>query len=170
MKEKMRKIQREMAMYMGITLSFCLSLFGNATSGRFTVIGFILSFILSSIISIIIGWFVPMKDVSDKITGKLGMEQGKGSTRVMESFISDIIYTPIITFAMILLAYKQATAHGGDMPFVPVFIKSLIESLILGLIIIHLLTTIYLKFVLKKNGIPQGGPPQGMPPQGRDGE
>lgn len=170
MKEQMRKIQRQMALYMGVTLSFCLSLFGNATSGRFTVMGFIISFIVSTIISLIIGWFVPMKNVSDKITGSLGMEQGKGITRVIESLISDIIYTPIITFVMILLAYKQATAHGGEMPFVPVFVKALVESLILGLIIIFILTPIFLKFVFKKNGIPQGGPPQGRPPQDKERE
>ena len=160
MKKVMRKIQRQMAMLMGVSLSFCLSLFGNATSGRFTVMGFILSFIVATIISMIIGWFVPMKDVSDKITGKLGMTPNKAGTRVMESLISDIIYTPLITFVMIFMAYKQATAHGGSMPFVPAFLKALIESMILGLIIIHLLTPIYIKFVMKKNNIPQGGPPQ----------
>lgn len=168
MEKKMRKIQREMAVYMGITLSFCLSLFGNATSGNFSPVGWILNFILSSVISLIIGWFVPMKTVSDKITNKIGIKEGTALKRVTDSFISDIIYTPVITLAMIILAYKQTTAHGGHMPFVPVFIKALIESLVLGLIIIHLLTPVFLKYVLKKNGIPQGGPPQGMPPQGKD--
>ena len=148
MKEKMRKIQRQMAIYMGVTLSFCLSLFGNATSGNFTVPGWIISFILSCIISLIIGWFVPMKTVSDKITGAMGLEQGKGITRVVEALISDIIYTPIITFAMILLAYRQATAHGGQMPFVPVFIEALIKSLIVGLIIIFILIRIPLRVAI----------------------
>ena len=170
MEQKMRKIQREMAMYMGVVLSFCLSLFGNLTSGHFTMIGWILSFVISCIISMIIGWFVPMKNVSDKVTGAMGLEQGKTITRVVDALVSDIIYTPIITFAMILLAYKQQTAHGGQMPFVPVFVGSLIKSLILGLIIIFILTPIFLKFVFKKNNIPQGGPPQGMPPQGKDSE
>ena len=50
------------------------------------------------------------------------------------------------------------------MPFVPVFVKFLIESVILGFIIILILTPVFIKFVMKKNGVPMGGP-QGGPPQ-----
>ena len=168
--QMMRKIQRQVAAFMGVSLSFCLSLFGNATSGRFTVRGFIISFVMATIISLIIGWFVPMKNVSDKLTEKMGIQEGTFGKKAADALISDIIYTPLITFLMVFLAYKQATAHGAQMPFVPVFVKSLIESVILGFIIILILTPVFVKFVMKKNGIPQGGPSQGMPPQGRDGE
>ena len=54
------------------------------------------------------------EDVSDKITGKLGMTPNKAGTRVMESLISDIIYTPLITFVMIFMLYLMGVTSIKD--------------------------------------------------------
>ena len=66
---------------------------------------------------------------------------------------------------MVFMAYKQATAHGSKMPFLPSFIKSLILSLIVAYIIIFIVTPLFLKFVMKQNGV--SGPPAGGPPADR---
>jgi len=69
---------------------------------------------------------------------------------------------------MISLAYWNSHRHGGQMPFLPPFIKGLIISLIVGYILSFILMPLFLKRLLKENGIPV--PPNGgagpMPPQG----
>ncbi|MBR1724799.1 MAG: hypothetical protein IJ723_07275, partial [Ruminococcus sp.] len=100
----MKKIGMKMSIYMGLSLSFCLLLAGNLSSGKFTVPGFLISFVVSLIISLLIGFLVPMKPLTDKLDGKLGLKPGALSTRFFDSLISDLIYTPIITFVMVTMA------------------------------------------------------------------
>ena len=157
----MKKIGRQMSILMGVTLSFCLSLAGILSSGKFTVPGFLISFLVSLVISLIIGFFVPMKRVNDALDAKVGVKPGTLGARAFESLISDLIYTPIITVAMITLAYKNATSHGAKVPYVPMLLKGMALSLVLGYILIFIFMPIFMKLVLKKNGV--GGPP----PQGR---
>lgn len=163
MEQKMKKVGMMMSVLMGVTLSFCLSLIGNLTSGHFTPIGFIISFVASTIISLIIGFIVPMRKISQGITKN--MKPGIGS-KCVDALVSDLIYTPIITLAMVFLAWKQATSHGSDMPFVPVFVKSLIISLAAGFVIILIVSPICMKMAFKSAGIPTDGSgrPAGGPP------
>ena len=98
--------------------------------------GFLISFAVSFVISIIIGLFVPMKKVNDALGRKLGLEPGKLGTRCFEALISDLIYTPVITLVMVFMAYKSATSHGGNPPFVPMFLKSLALSMVLGYVLV----------------------------------
>ena len=152
----MKKIGLQMSLLMGVTLSFFLSLTGLIAAGKFNVIGWIISFVISTIISLIIGFIIPMKKLTDGVNNKLGLKPGKLGTRCMESLISDLIYTPIITLAMVFMAYKKATAHGAKIPFMGMFGKSLIISLVVGYVLIFVFMPLYMKLVLKKNGI--GGP------------
>ncbi len=161
----MKKIGLQMNILMAVTLSFCLSLLGNLTSGHFTWRGFLMSFGISTIISLIIGFLVPMKKVEDGLVRKCGLEERSLPARLLSTLVSDLIYTPILTFSMVFMAYKQATAHGSKMPFLPSFIKSLILSLIVAYIIIFIVTPLFLKFVMKQNGV--SGPPAGGPPTDR---
>jgi len=65
----------------------------------------------------------------------------------------------VITLAMIAIVRKMASVHGADLPpFGIMFVKSLILSFIVAYIIIFIVSPIFLKLVLKKNGA--GGPPQ----------
>ncbi|MCR4793656.1 MAG: hypothetical protein K5898_00450 [Ruminococcus sp.] len=161
----MKKIGLQMNILMAVTLSFCLSLIGTLSSGHFTVPAFLISFVISTIISFIIGMIVPMKKVEDGLVSKCNLQPHSLPARLLSTLVSDFIYTPILTFSMVFMAYKQATSHGQKMPFVPVFIKSLIISLIAAYIIIFIVTPIFLKFVMKKNGV--SGPPAGGPPADR---
>ncbi len=153
-KMMMRKIGRQISLLMGITMSFFLSLAGILSSGKFRLSGFLLSFLLSTVVSLILGFFLPLKEISDSATVRNGMKPGALSTRVVESCIFDVIYTPLLTLINVGLAYFMATSHGGQMPFVPVLVKSLILCLVAGFVLIFIFQPIFMKLVFKKNGIP----------------
>ena len=154
----MKNIGLKMSLLMSVTMSFFLSLTGNLTSGHFTVMGFIVSFLISMVISFIIGMAVPMNRLNDKLFGN--MERGL-KRRCLETLISDLVYTPVITLAMIIMAHKQATAHGAKIPFIPMFLEALIISLVVGYIIIFIVQPLFLKLLMKNSGA-------GAPPQKRD--
>ena len=158
----MKKIGIQMSLLMGITLSFCLSLIGNLTSGHFTIPGFLISFVLSTVISLIIGFLVPMKKVGDSVTAKLGLRPHSLPAHAVESLVSDLIYTPVITLAMVTLAYFMMQAPEKP-PFLPMFLSSLLISMLAGYVLIFFLMPLFMKLVFKKNGVPMGGPPAGAP-------
>lgn len=158
MQKKMRKIGIEMSLCMGITLSFFLSLVGTLSSGHFTVPSWLLSFLISTVISIIIGFFVPMYKVLKAVDQKAGLQPGSLGARFLESLISNLIYTPLMTLCMVGLAYWNVVRHGGFMPFLPVFLKSLVLTFAVGYVLIFIFQPLYMKLVLKKHGI--SGPPQ----------
>ena len=157
MGKKMRKIGLQMSVLMGVTLSFFLSLVGNLMgakqSGSFSVPGFLISFVISTIVSLFIGLIVPMKKVNDGLHAKLNMQEGSIGAKLLDSLVSDIIYTPIMTLLMVFLAYKQATAHGAQMPFLPMFLSSLVVCLIVGYILIFIFMPLYLNILMKMNGL-----------------
>ena len=155
-KEKMmKKVGIKMSLCMGITLSFFLSLIGTATSGHFSVPGWITSFLISAVISLIIGFIVPVKKVTDSACARFNMQPGKLSTKCFECLISDLIYTPVITLCMVFFAYRMATAQGAPLHFLPMFLSSLVICLIAGFILIFIFMPFYMKLLIKK---PQGTP------------
>lgn len=164
MDKKLIRVGMTMSILMGVTLSFCLSLIGNLMgslkSGSFSIPGWLISFAISAVISIILGLIIPMKKISDTVQSKHG---GIGSVkgRLFDCLISDLIYTPLLTFIMVYLAYRNATAHGAVMPFAPIFISSLIVSFIVAYIIIYIVSPLFVRLSLKINKIQQdpGGRP-----------
>lgn len=158
----MKKIGIQMGLLMGVTLSFCLSLTGLVSAGKFSVPALLINFAVSFVISMIIGVLVPMQRVGNAVIAKAGLEPRTMKARLLESLISDLIYTPVITFCMVFIAYKQAVSHGAKIPFPPMLIKSMIISLIVGYILIFIFQPLFLKIIMKKNGV--GGPPAGGPP------
>lgn len=156
----MKKIGLQMGLLMGTALSFSLSLFGNLRSGHFRLPAFLISFLLSTLISILIGLFVPMPKLEQSVCGKLGIEQRSLGGNAVTSLVSDLIYTPVITLAMTILGYQQMKRAGGSAPFIGMFLGSLILSLLLGYVIIFILKPLFLKLVLKANGITPGQRPE----------
>lgn len=163
--DKMKKIGFQISLLMGVAMSLCLSFTGLFCSGKFTLMGFVTSFGESFVISMIIGLLVPMKKVNDKMGEKLHLQPGALKTRLLETLVSDLIYTPVITLVMTFSAYKTATAHGARMKYLPMFGESLIISLLVAFCVIYLVTPLIFRFVMSQNGI--SGPPQGMPPQNK---
>ncbi|SDB68978.1 hypothetical protein [Butyrivibrio sp. INlla16] len=104
---------------------------------------------------LIIGFVIPIGKVTGGLCAKWGLERGKIGTRVVESLISDVIYTPVITFAMVAFAYNMAIRQSEGMaqmpPFVIMFLKSLFICFVVGFFLIFIIQPILLKQLIKKN-------------------
>ena len=166
MQEKMKKIGRDMALWMGLIMSFCLSLVGTLTSGHFTPVGWLISFAASVAVSLIIGFLVPVGKISGDFTRKRNMQPGKIGTRCVESLISDLIYTPVITLVMVVIAYAMAMKMSGgkaQIPFLPMLLSSLAICFATGFVLIFLIQPVLLKMAMKKHGVTMPGGPAGGP-------
>ncbi len=167
MNEQMKKVGRAMSLKMGLAMSFCMSLIGTGTSGHFTIPGFLISFVLSFIISLIIGFAIPMGRVSAAACRAMKLKQGSLPARIVESFISNLIYTPVMTVAMVAFAYFMAMKQSGgkaQLSFAGMLIPSLIICFIAGFFIIFIIQPIFLRQTMAKYGVAmnmggkEGGP------------
>ncbi len=111
MKETMKKINIRMSLYMGLAMSFALSVVGNILSDRFSFPIFFITLFASFIISVLIGLAVPMRRIGQAATKN--MKQGSIGARALESLISDLIYTPVITLTMICIVRKLVPVFAG---------------------------------------------------------
>ena len=148
----MKKAGREMSLLMGLSMSCILTLIGLLSAGKFTVPGFLMSFLISFVVSVIIGMIIPMKNISDGLLKKFNLKAGTLKARVLEALVSDVLYSPLMTFVMVYLAYRQAVAHGARISFGPMLLKSEIISFIAAFVLSFVLTPVFMKFVMKKNG------------------
>ncbi|MBO4523566.1 MAG: hypothetical protein J5723_02685 [Ruminococcus sp.] len=162
----MKKVGIIMTLLMGVTLSFCLSLTGNLTSeDGFKLIPFLVSFAVSTVISILIGFVVPMRKIESGAVKAMGLKERSLPANIISSLISDLIYTPVITLSMIVLArrmaMKMSNGHAQLPPFAIMFLKSLIISFVVAFLIILIVTPIYIKLSMKLAGVnpSAGGPP-----------
>ena len=151
----MKKIGMKMSLLMGLSMSFVLSRIGLLSSGKFTVGEFLKSFIISFLISMVIGLIIPMKKISDSLLVKFNAKAGTTKARVIEALVSDVLYSPLMTFIMVYMAYRQATSHGAKIPFGPMLLKSEIISFIAAFVLAYVLSPVFLKLLMKGNGMPQ---------------
>lgn len=174
--EQMKNVGRKMSIYMAVLMSACLSIIGvlhgnisNFLIGRFPVAqiltSILTSFLISLVISLIIGFLVPIPRVYGAATKSMKPGFGK---RFVESLISDLIYTPIMTLAMTFFAYNMVRRLNGGtvgLEYFPMFLSSLIVCFIAAFILIYIFSPILLRKAMKSGGVempPQGGP-QGPP-------
>ena len=158
----MRKVGMTMSIFMGVTMSFFLSLTGTLTSGHFTVPSWLISFVISTVISLVIGLVIPMKKVNDKVVGALKLPPFSFAGRCLESFVSDLIYTPLMTFCMVFMAYKQAIAHGApaeSLNLGRMFLPSFLICFVVGFILIIIFMPIFLKLSMKMHGLDPSNKP-----------
>ena len=151
----MKKIGLKMSLLMGLAMSFVLSRIGLLSSGKFTVTDFLKSFVISFVISLIIGLLIPMKKISDWLLNRFNAKPGTMKARIIEALVSDVLYSPLMTFIMVYMAYRRATAHGARIPFGPMLLKSEIISFIAAFILSFVLTPIFLKILMKGNSAPE---------------
>lgn len=142
MGENMKKKGMLVSVCMSITISLCLSLFGTLTSGHFTVKGWLISFAVTTVLSIIIGLVVPHRKISAGICDKHNIKQ-PFKKLLIESAVSDLIYTIPLTIVSVLMA----TAHA-PVPIVPIIIKSLITSLIFGYFVIMIFQPLFVRLII----------------------
>ena len=150
--KKMKQIGMKMNIMMGISMSLSLSLLGNLASGHFTAKGFLISLAASTALSLAIGFIVPIRKLSMGACRKCALPDKTLPARLMESLISDLIYTPVITALMAYLAYSGAAGQGAPVTFSGIFLPSLILSLIVGFVLIFILQPLYLRLILRSAG------------------
>ena len=140
----------KMNVFMGATLSFFLSLQGNflgyLESGNFSVPSWLISFLLGFIISFVVCLVVPMRKLTDYVIAKSKRDPRTIACRCLVTLVSDCLFTPLMTFVMVYIAYKGAVKHGAQMPFAPMFFKSFIFSMITAFILIFFLQPIFLRW------------------------
>lgn len=158
MEKKMAKVGLEMNLLMGITMSFFLSLVGILSSGHFSVPGWLTSFLISVVAAFVIGFIFPVQKISAAAVRKSGLNPNAMGGRCLEALVSNLIYTPLMTLIMVFLAWKGATAAGAQIPFAPMYFRSLLFTFPVGFVLVLIIARPYLTFVLKRNGIPAGGP------------
>ena len=169
MKKKSRKINLEMNLLMSITMSLCLSLAGTLSSGHFAFVEWLISFAVSFVVSFIIGLLIPMKKIQDFVLYNHNLKRGGLCAHLVGALVSDLVYTPIMTLIMVFIAWTNARKHlppDARLPFLPMFLKSLLVCFVVGYIVILIVTPIYLKILTKHNGL---GKPSNSPdgPPGR---
>ena len=147
----------KMGLLMGITLSFFMSLTGLLGAMQFTLPAFISNFIISFVISMIVGLFVNMKKISESFEKRYNIPPRTMKARLFESFISDLIYTPIMTVSMVTLAYFQTVKHGAKIFYPVMLFRSLIVSLIAGYLLIFIFQPLFLKIALKNIDLKDNG-------------
>ena len=156
MRDKIKKIYRDMSLLMGFTMSFFLSIVGTATSGHFSIPGWIMSFVVSLIISLIIGFVIPVGKVAGDVSKSFNLIRGTMKARLVDGPASTVIYTPIITFLMVTLAYSVAMKQSNGMAgleFGPMFFHSLAVTFIVGYILVFFLQPFFIKRLMKKYGV-----------------
>ncbi|MCR4590455.1 MAG: hypothetical protein K5668_06515 [Lachnospiraceae bacterium] len=156
MEEKRKLVKKagmQISVYMGITMSFFLSLMENIISGHFTLVLFLATFGASTALSLLIGFFVPMGPITAAVTGK--MKPGSIGGKILSALISDLIYTPALTLAMIALVRLMVPSHALYIlpPFPVMFIGSLIPAMIVGFVLIMIFMPVFQKMVFKKLGL-----------------
>lgn len=152
----MKKVGMTISLFMGVAMSFFLSLTGTLTSGHFTIPSWLISFAVSTVISIVIGLLIPMKIVNEKIVGAFKLRPHSFPARCLESFVSDLIYTPLMTFCMVFMAYKQAIAHGApaeSLNLGRMFLGSFLICFVVGFILIFILMPVFMKAAMKMYGV-----------------
>ena len=148
----MKRIGRRMGIRMSLLMSFALSVIGPLSAGQFTIPGFIISFIISTVISMLISLIIPIGKITNDLSRKWKLEDGTLKKHAIESLISDTIYTPIITLVMVSFAYMQIMKSSGghaQVPFIPMFLKSLIICYIAGYILVFIFQPMFLKSIMK---------------------
>ena len=107
----------------------------------------------------LIGVIVPMHKVTQGATKNMKPGPGK---KLFETFLSDLIYTPLISIVMVAFAYIQNQQKGiAGPPYIVMLIPSLIACFIVGYILIFIFQPMFMKSLMKKYGPgagPEGGP------------
>ena len=153
MRKKMKWIGRQMAVRMAVVMSFFLSIVGMGSSGHFSPVGFLISFVISILISLLIGLIVPVGMLTNGASRALKLKPDSLPGRLLGSFISNTIYTPIMTCVMVYLAYNNVMRESGQMAEVT-YGKMLLGSLpvcyIVGFVLCFIFTPLFMNKLMKK--------------------
>ena len=153
MDKAVRIVGIKMTIFMGIIMSFVLSLIGTFMGGHFSIKSWLISFGISLMISWAIGFIVPLKKISDSACKgcKIDPESFKGN--LISGLISDLIYTPIITIVMVVVMLGNARKHApaGKVPTVGKALPgSLLVCFLVGFVVIIIIQPLLIKLFTRK--------------------
>jgi len=155
----MKAVGLKISLLMALLMSFSLSLTGNLTAERPPnmpmapiIIGFLASFGVSFVVSFAIGLVVPMPNVNAALARKFHLQPWALKTHIVESIVSNLIYTPLMTTTMVTFVYFCLMPKGPKPPFLPMFIESQIICFIVAQVLIFIFVPLILKLVLPKGG------------------
>lgn len=148
-----RKISQEMSIVMGATMSCVLSLVGLIQSGNFTLVSYLTSVIMSFMLCTIVGLIIPAKKISNSLAARMQLQPGSIRARLLDSLVTTLVYSPLMTFLMVYMAYRQATSHGARINFGHMLLKSELISFAVAFVVSFIISPIYLKLIFKRNGI-----------------
>ena len=162
---QMRAVGLRISFMMALWMSFTLSIFGTATAERPAgmplapiIIGWFGSFILSFVVSFGICFVVPMGKINAALGQKLHLTPHKMTTHAIETFVSNLIYTPLMTAVMVTFAFFVLMPPDHKPPFLPMFVGSQIACFVFGYLMIFIAMPFIAKKAFKSTGI-------GMPPK-----
>lgn len=138
-----------MNLLMGFTMSLVLSLTGTLVGGHFTIPSWLVSFGASFVLSLIIGFIIPIKPLCDCLSKVFHIKEKSFGKNLFDSFISDTIYTPLMSAAMVFLARTTIPVEHRP-PFLALYTPSLIATFVVGLVVIFIVQPLFLKMLMKK--------------------
>ncbi len=156
---KMRSVGFKMSLYIALTLSLfltitgvCTGMLGQVIAGNIppmALVGsFISGYVISFLISMVLGILIPMGKVTQAASKNIAPGLKK---RCFESLISDLIYTPVISAAMVGFAYMSNLRDGiQGPPYIVMLIPSLAACLIVGFVLIFIFQPLFMKKIMKQ--------------------
>ena len=170
MQKKMKKVGVHMNILMGFVISLCLSTTNTMAAEKPDMYTWLISFGTSALISFAVSFIIPMRKIEGGALHALKIKERTLPAKLISTFISDLIYTPFLTLAMValvrMIVTKASNGHAHFPPFPIMFIKSFIFSFVVAYCIIYILQPLILRFVLKANGIaPSNAPEPGKKPE-----
>ncbi|MCR5277851.1 MAG: hypothetical protein K6E19_00240 [Lachnospiraceae bacterium] len=156
METLMRKVGIRMSILMGITLSLFLSVTNVVMSGHFSWSILLIDIAVAMVVSISLGLVIPMGKLNMSLDKSMGFKPGTIKARLVETFVSDLIYTPIVTVIMIIFNYILITSHvpeGVVIPMAPMMAKGFAVSFVVGYVLIFIFQPLFQKLVFKKYGV-----------------
>ncbi len=145
-----KKAGQLIGVLMGLTMSFCLSLIGMVSAGQFSIPGFLKSFVISFLISLLLGLLIPVRKISTSLVRKHGLKPGSLKARLVESLVTTVTYSPVMTLIMVWMAWKQAVSQGARIPFGAMLVKSELISLVAAFLISLVAAPLWTSLVMKR--------------------
>ncbi|MBR0141722.1 MAG: DUF2798 domain-containing protein [Ruminococcus sp.] len=100
-----RKIGQFIGFFMSLVMGFVFSLVNSLLSGHFEITSWLVSFGVSFVLALIIGRIVPMGKIDRGIHKKI---KSKPAAVIVSGFVSNLIYSPLMTAAMTYLMITLA--------------------------------------------------------------
>ena len=157
-KAQMKTVGRLVSIFMGLSITLVMSILGPLKSGHITAPAVLVSFLCGSILSTAIALLVPIKKISDSACGKIHVNPEGFVGRIISSLIGDVVFTPLMTFAMVFMNYKRAKMVDPNLVFGKMFIGNFIFSFIIAFFLVLIFIPLFIKAaiaIVRSTSVPE---------------